>query len=707
MLSIDSKDLSPLSLQTANQPQNPARSASLPGLSALPPSSDAPGLGGSQELTLAQVEETMAAYGVSRDDDLGSGGLISGGLVSSSFVSNSVILQASPFSPVSDLPIQPLSDGNNSLATAQDLDTLTGLRIQQGYVGGMDHTDYYRFELSGVRDVTLSLTGLGSDVDLRLIQDKNNNGQVDSGEVIAASLRSGDLNESLNKVLAGGTYFAQITKQTSSSSNYEFRSYAKLPEVTVDVTRIRALSSGIDFGSQADFYSKITIDGSTYTTGSVSNDNDISPNWSYGKIVDGTSHYVSIGIQVWDSDGGLAGGDDHVDIDAQAGRRDVNLWYNLLTNQISGDVSGSGGSILSSSGGGDSDRAQAWFKVTEGDWFDQNLGDDHLTNLARNAAYIDRQDMMLLLRETKDYGSVTGTELNDLRTLVEHRVGPESVENLAGKIVNGDVANSRSGIGNLYAGASATHMENLIGKWFLGNDRPDAAGTYSAAGGSLFRNGISYTDVDQGSLGDCYFLAALGAAAKDKSHVISNMFSDNGDGTFTVKFYKPDGSRDYVTVDRYLPTNGSGNFIYANRDLGLAVNSANNELWVALAEKAYAQVNESGWIGQDNTNSYGGIAFGWMDRVINQISGISTSSQNANDMTKTQLINLVNSNKMLTAGFVSGANYGVVNQHAYTLTAYNSATGTFRLHNPWGNSHADVTWEQLKDLQGVIQYSNA
>ena len=108
---------------------------------------------------------------------------------------------------------------------------------------------------------------------------------------------------------------------------------------------------------------------------------------------------------------------------------------------------------------------------------------------------------------------------------------------------------------------------------------------------ALFQNGISYMDVDQGGVGDCYFIASLGAAAKDKPGVISNMFTDNGDGTFTVRFFKPDGSRDYVTVDRYLPTNG-GTARYAGWGGG-HVSEVDNELWVALAEKAYAQVNES------------------------------------------------------------------------------------------------------------------
>lgn len=597
---------------------------------------------------------------------------------------------------------------DNTLSTARNLDSLTGLKTSTGSVGISDTVDYFRFSVSGVRDVTLALTGLEGNASLRLIQDKNGNGQIDSGEVLASSNRSGSSNESINKVLGSGTYFAEI-QQDMGSSSYEFRSLARLPQVTVDLTRIKAINNPDNgwFGNDADYYSKITIDGSTKTTGVITNDNDISPNWSHTRVVDGNSRYVSIGIEIFDQDGGLSGADDRIDVDSKSGYRDINLWYDLLTNQISGDVTGFGGFTLSSTGSGDSNRATAWFKVIEGDWYDHNVGDYDLENISRAliADGMNRTDMIEILRETGDYGSITGTELQGVRTIIDTVAMPEYVENLADKVVNGDVANTQSGIGNLYAGASASRVESLVDKWFLGGDRPDAAGTYQYAGGSLFQNGISMFDIDQGGVGDCYFLASLGAAALDKPHVISNMFIDNGDGTFTVRFFKPDGSRDYVTVDRYLPTLSNGNARYAGWGGG-AASETDNELWVALAEKAYAQVNESGWIGQDGTNSYSGIAFGWMDKVINQISGLDTTSENAPSMTESEAINLVNSSKMLTVGFVNGTIDGVVNNHAYTVTSYNPWTKTFHLHNPWGNTHADVTWAELQSMNARFQYSN-
>jgi hypothetical protein len=278
------------------------------------------------------------------------------------------------------------------------------------------------------------------------------------------------------------------------------------------------------------------------------------------------------------------------------------------------------------------------------------------------------------------------------------------VKVLSNKIANSDVANTRSGIGNLFAGSSDTQMENLIGKWFLGNDRPDLTKseyTYSYVSGSLFQNGLSADDIDQGALGDCYYVATLASIAQKKPDYIQNMFTDNGDNTFTVRFYNNgvnNGVADYVTVDRYLPTYSSGNAVYAGWGGG-SYTSTSNELWVALAEKAYAQLAESGWSrSSTSTNSYADISGGWRGTVINHVAGLDYSYDNPVNMTQAQLINLVNSNQILTIGF---------NGHAYTITAYNATNQTFHIRNPWGYAHADFTFDQLAPLKSTIAWSNS
>lgn len=621
-------------------------------------------------------------------------------------------LRVTPFSGGSGYTLRlSNTDPSNLLPTETNVGTLSSYATYSDSIGSNDTADVYRFSLSSIREVTFALTGLSQDADLRLIQDANSNGVVDAGDVLVSSTRGSSLNETFSKVLLTGNYFAQVT-QFSGNTDYQLRLSAAAPQVRVNLTNVHALNnpdSGI-FWDDADFYSKITIDGTTWTSGVISNDNTIAPNWQFSRTVN--SRYVPITIEVWDSDGGLAGADDFIDLDPRSGFRQINLTYDVFTNTVSGDVSGIGGQLLTSiGGGGDGDRAQAWFRVETADWYARNLGDTHLTNLTRSFAAdgsLNRTDMISLLREAKDYGSVDATELTDLRKIVSDLgyMMPTHVRNLSNKVVNSDPANPRSGIGNLFAGASDLHMERLVGKWFLGTDRPDAPGTtYRQVSGSLFRNGISYLDVDQNAAADCYFLSSLGAVAFRSPSTIQNMFINNGDGTYTVRFFN-NGVADYVTVDTYLPTSAGGNAVFGGWGGG-RYDSSTNELWMALAEKAYAQINESGWIGQDNTNTYAGIDFGWHEPTLEQITGL-----NANDYSMTaagsvnNLISAFNANKMISLCTYNSTSSGIVGNHCYTMIGYNSTTDQFRVYNPWGYDNDAQAERWISRAQLLANFSN-
>ncbi|GAX39833.1 hypothetical protein NIES4075_07920 [Tolypothrix sp. NIES-4075] len=325
-----------------------------------------------------------------------------------------------------------------------------------------------------------------------------------------------------------------------------------------------------------------------------------------------------------------------------------------------------------------------------GDWFDQNIQDTGIraaTRLRFADNVLDRNDIISILREAKDNSVVDATEIKDLRTLVSNASYlkiPEYVRVLANKVVNGDVANQKyqsNTLGNLDAGSSDVQLENLISKWFYGGDRPTTPYTYQYASGSLFQNGISYQDIKQGVINDCFFLAGLGETAFRSPSTIENMFIDNGDNTFSVRFWK-NGVADYVTVDRYLPTTDTGYLAYANK--GNYYNNSTNELWVTLAEKAYAQLNESGWVYQDNTNSYKGIGQGgYMSDAFAQITGRNISSFNALDFNS--IVNAFDSGQWIGLATKStGVASNIPADHGYALVGYNSSTQKFTLFNPWG-----------------------
>ena len=317
---------------------------------------------------------------------------------------------------------------------------------------------------------------------------------------------------------------------------------------------------------------------------------------------------------------------------------------------------------------------------------------------------IDRSEVIRILRASEDNGVVDSTEFRDLQNLVSNasRLGiPEYVQVLTNKVVNGDVANQRyqnNPLGNLTAGSSSTQISNLVNKWFFGRDYPTSAYTYQQASGVLFQNGVNYQDIKQGLINDCFFLVGLAATAIQSPTTIENMFIDNGDNTYTVKFFRNQVA-DYITVDKYLPTDLAGKFVYASK--GSSYNNPTNELWVVLAEKAYAQLNESGWIYQDSTNSYSGIGKGgYISDAFSHITGQTVSMSNV--LSLESLTNAISIGKSIGFGSKSsGVAPDIVPLHAYALVNYDASAQTFTLFNPWGlessskPSILQLNWNQI------------
>jgi hypothetical protein len=236
----------------------------------------------------------------------------------------------------------------------------------------------------------------------------------------------------------------------------------------------------------------------------------------------------------------------------------------------------------------------------------------------------------------------------------------------------------------------------------LGTDRPTAGGAYQQFAGQLFVNGATYDDIHQGNLGDCYFVASLGEVALKNQAAITNMFVVNGDGTYTVRFYH-NGVAEYVTVDSYLPTNGGGGLLYANR--GAYYANSSNELWTALAEKAYVQMNEMGWtrgsLSGSGQNSYDAISGGYIYAALGHITGQATTAFTftTGSTSFTTFVNAWNQGKSI--GFASKttpASTQVVGGHAYAVVGYDATNQTITLFNPWGVEYGLVTmtWAQIQ-----------
>jgi hypothetical protein len=97
----------------------------------------------------------------------------------------------------------------------------------RGSVGASDTTDTYYFTVSSHWGTHITLEGLSSDADIRLIHDTNKNGIVDNGEVMRASTNGGTVSELLSYIPYTGGLFLQVY-QHSGDTNYNltFTGYA-------------------------------------------------------------------------------------------------------------------------------------------------------------------------------------------------------------------------------------------------------------------------------------------------------------------------------------------------------------------------------------------------------------------------------------------------------------------------------------------------
>ncbi len=351
----------------------------------------------------------------------------------------------------------------------------------------------------------------------------------------------------------------------------------------------------------------------------------------------------------------------------------------------------------------------------------QNSAISQLVTSLYSDSVLSRNEMIQILRIAGTDGQVDATELADLRSLVSSSSTyhiPEYAKELAKDVVNSNPANltfNGQTAGNLRAGSSSMLLNNLIDKWFLGADEPALTGSgvnYHASTGTLFTSTPALADSRQGIIGDCYFITSLGSIANENPNAVRNMFIDNGDGTYTVRFYagtlgafynnsglissgfiSGSGVADYVTVNRRLATFANGALAYAG--LGLSATSASTTIWMALAEKAYAQWNETGNSGRDGTNRYTAIEGGWMANVNAQILGYNSTTYSFSTPTQQSMIDALNANRAVTLGSKDNAPL-LVNSHAYTVTHYDASTGRFTLFNAWGNTHPEpMTWDQL------------
>jgi hypothetical protein len=337
---------------------------------------------------------------------------------------------------------------------------------------------------------------------------------------------------------------------------------------------------------------------------------------------------------------------------------------------------------------------------------------------------------------TSSKTTLTASELTDLKTIaanLNNGVATSAyLTYVFNALVNGNAANAswtggaaRSvALGNLGVGSSATQLTELTGKWLQGTDLPsdvlDMSGytpvqfSYSTVSNeSLYATGSpSINDINQGYLGDCYFLASAGEVALENASEIASAITSNGDGTYGVRFYY-DGKAEYVTVNSALP------------DGGTLFNSA-SDLWASLMEKAYVEFQSinldtgnnvnygNSWstignggdpayalealTGDASIQEFTGNGSSWTDKTVNdalQVTGVA-SGESSTTLLATLIADLAAHDNLVLASNTtakdSSGKYTLVADHAFSIVGYDSSTGALELRNPWG-TESGQTWD--------------
>jgi hypothetical protein len=153
--------------------------------------------------------------------------------------------------------------------------------------------------------------------------------------------------------------------------------------------------------------------------------------------------------------------------------------------------------------------------------------------------------------------------------------------------------------------------------------------------------------------------------------VIRQMITSLGDGTYAVRYHRS-GQEVYVRIDGDLPVYSSGSLAYART-------SPDNEIWVGIAEKAYAHFRR-------DESSYESIAGGWMDDVYREVTNASAGWRyTSGDLASLaqHIRDNLNAGHAVSMGSYYSATSPVVGSHAYQVVSID-ASNNVTVYNPWG-----------------------
>ena len=250
---------------------------------------------------------------------------------------------------------------------------------------------------------------------------------------------------------------------------------------------------------------------------------------------------------------------------------------------------------------------------------------------------------------------------------------------------------------------------------------------YGPVPGQLFIHGageaadVDQSDVGQGQIGDCYFMAALASIAQQNPDFIRNMVRSNQDGTYTVTFYRrvgilsPELEPVEVVVRPEFPlVDGIPRFANPGDTV-----DGQHELWPMVLERGYAQFH----------GGYDEIVGGYGHRALRELTGVPSSVFHPPDVSIDALAEHMDSGHAVTVSslrdwairdldgevvwdipdasdrnpWYQGERSPLVGNHEFAVLGVDAEAGTVTLRNPWV-VRPDPIVMPYEDFQEAFRY---
>uniref|UniRef100_A0A6V3M6Q4 Calpain catalytic domain-containing protein n=1 Tax=Lotharella globosa TaxID=91324 RepID=A0A6V3M6Q4_9EUKA len=207
------------------------------------------------------------------------------------------------------------------------------------------------------------------------------------------------------------------------------------------------------------------------------------------------------------------------------------------------------------------------------------------------------------------------------------------------------------------------------------------------------KDAIEPNDIDQGTLGDCWFCSALACLAENPAHITKALVTKkwSKSGAYDVRLCIA-GVWQIVTVDDCLPVHENGDPVF--------LSSKDHDLWVMLIEKAYAKVH----------GSYLSLAGGFSAMAFEDITGCAAETLQFSTVMKGDPVKLwdffvkhtsqedpvcISSiSRPKECGFTEKEwkKTGIFSGHAYSVLDAKEHKGLrlLQVRNPWGGSESKL-----------------